>query len=262
MVFDYPAKSGKRRVQARRRPARDRHRGRAQAPPRRRAGAARLQATAAAGTTCARDDINAYLKEATGDDFSAKDFRTWSATVLAARRARRVRPGARRQDLAQARRSPARSRRPRTTWATRPRSAARPTSTRASSTPTGAGWCSTSDVLEDALEAGGELPTHHPQIERAVLDLLDEREAAPGRGADRGLGGCRPAAGRPGRRAGAAAGRPAAARLAVRASGRRGRRLVRDGGRRRLGGTDRRGRLGRLRDLEHRGHRSTFIPDP
>ena len=30
------------------------------------------------------EDINAYLKEATGDDFSAKDFRTWSATVLCA----------------------------------------------------------------------------------------------------------------------------------------------------------------------------------
>ena len=30
------------------------------------------------------DDINEYLKEATGDDFSAKDFRTWNATVLAA----------------------------------------------------------------------------------------------------------------------------------------------------------------------------------
>ena len=29
-------------------------------------------------------DINAYVKEATGGDFSAKDFRTWSATVLAA----------------------------------------------------------------------------------------------------------------------------------------------------------------------------------
>ncbi len=29
-------------------------------------------------------DINAYLKELTGDDFSAKDFRTWNATVLAA----------------------------------------------------------------------------------------------------------------------------------------------------------------------------------
>jgi DNA topoisomerase IB len=29
-------------------------------------------------------DINAYLKEATDGDFSAKDFRTWSGTVLAA----------------------------------------------------------------------------------------------------------------------------------------------------------------------------------
>ncbi len=29
-------------------------------------------------------DINEYLKEITGADFSAKDFRTWSATVLAA----------------------------------------------------------------------------------------------------------------------------------------------------------------------------------
>jgi DNA topoisomerase IB len=29
------------------------------------------------------DDINAYIKEQTGGDFTAKDFRTWSATVLA-----------------------------------------------------------------------------------------------------------------------------------------------------------------------------------
>src|SRR3954465_5031518 len=29
-------------------------------------------------------DINAYIKEVTGGDFSAKDFRTWNATVLAA----------------------------------------------------------------------------------------------------------------------------------------------------------------------------------
>jgi DNA topoisomerase-1 len=29
-------------------------------------------------------DINDYIKEATGPDFSAKDFRTWNATVLAA----------------------------------------------------------------------------------------------------------------------------------------------------------------------------------
>ncbi len=30
------------------------------------------------------DDINEYLKEQMGEDFSAKDFRTWNATVLAA----------------------------------------------------------------------------------------------------------------------------------------------------------------------------------
>jgi DNA topoisomerase IB len=30
------------------------------------------------------DDINDYLKEQLGEDFSAKDFRTWNATVMAA----------------------------------------------------------------------------------------------------------------------------------------------------------------------------------
>jgi DNA topoisomerase IB len=29
-------------------------------------------------------DINAYVKEVTGGEFTAKDFRTWNATVLAA----------------------------------------------------------------------------------------------------------------------------------------------------------------------------------
>lgn len=29
-------------------------------------------------------DVNAYLREVTGDDFTAKDFRTWAGTVLAA----------------------------------------------------------------------------------------------------------------------------------------------------------------------------------
>jgi DNA topoisomerase-1 len=31
------------------------------------------------------DDVNAYLREAIGEDFSAKDFRTWAATLSAAR---------------------------------------------------------------------------------------------------------------------------------------------------------------------------------
>ncbi|MBV8083203.1 MAG: DNA topoisomerase IB [Chloroflexi bacterium] len=30
------------------------------------------------------EDVNTYLREITGEDFSAKDFRTWAATVLAA----------------------------------------------------------------------------------------------------------------------------------------------------------------------------------
>ncbi|RYG16441.1 MAG: DNA topoisomerase IB [Caulobacteraceae bacterium] len=31
------------------------------------------------------DDVNAYIRDAMGDDFSAKDFRTWAGTVSAAR---------------------------------------------------------------------------------------------------------------------------------------------------------------------------------
>jgi DNA topoisomerase-1 len=33
----------------------------------------------------ASDDVNAYLRDVAGDDFTAKDFRTWAGTVLAAR---------------------------------------------------------------------------------------------------------------------------------------------------------------------------------
>ena len=36
------------------------------------------------------EDVNAYLKEITGDDFTAKDFRTWAGTVLAAEALREV----------------------------------------------------------------------------------------------------------------------------------------------------------------------------
>jgi len=38
------------------------------------------------------DDVNRYLKEISGEDFTAKDFRTWSATVLAARLLRATGP--------------------------------------------------------------------------------------------------------------------------------------------------------------------------
>jgi DNA topoisomerase-1 len=43
-------------------------------------------------------DINSYLKDITGQDFTAKDFRTWSGTVLAATALREVPPpGTKRQ---------------------------------------------------------------------------------------------------------------------------------------------------------------------
>ena len=48
----------------------------------------------AEGTLCAitSDDVNAYVREAMGDGFSAKDFRTWAGTVSAARALREMDP--------------------------------------------------------------------------------------------------------------------------------------------------------------------------
>ncbi|HEY7630234.1 MAG TPA: hypothetical protein VH817_06020 [Thermoleophilaceae bacterium] len=83
ITFDYPAKSGQRRVQSLVDPdvvkvVRE--------LKRRRGGGDELLAYKNGGRW--RDvrsaDINAYVKEVTGGDFSAKDFRTWNATVLAA----------------------------------------------------------------------------------------------------------------------------------------------------------------------------------
>ncbi|HEX8742720.1 MAG TPA: hypothetical protein VF712_06275 [Thermoleophilaceae bacterium] len=83
LTFDYPAKSGQRRVQSIVDPQ---VYDVVAALKRRRGGEPELLAYKA-GTRW-RDiksaDINAYVKEVTGGDFSAKDFRTWNATVLAA----------------------------------------------------------------------------------------------------------------------------------------------------------------------------------
>ncbi len=40
----------------------------------------------------ASDDVNAYIREASGGDFTAKDFRTWAGTVLAYRALRALQP--------------------------------------------------------------------------------------------------------------------------------------------------------------------------
>src|SRR5699024_8651184 len=83
MRFDYSAKGNKRRVQ------------RVDDPEiadlvrtlkRRRSGGEELQAykRGSRWVDVKSADVNAYLKQAAGGDFSAKDFRTWNATVLAA----------------------------------------------------------------------------------------------------------------------------------------------------------------------------------
>jgi DNA topoisomerase-1 len=83
LVFDYPAKHGKRQVRQVVDPEVAAIVARLKA---RRGGLDELLAYKRDGrwVDVRSADINAYLKLATGQDVSAKDFRTWGATVLAA----------------------------------------------------------------------------------------------------------------------------------------------------------------------------------
>jgi DNA topoisomerase I len=83
VVFDYESKGGKRRVQS----IGDHAVAEVvRTLKRRRGGGEELLAYRRNGgwADVKSADINDYLKEAAGGDFSAKDFRTWNATVLAA----------------------------------------------------------------------------------------------------------------------------------------------------------------------------------
>jgi DNA topoisomerase I len=83
LVFDYPSKHGKRRVQAVVDPL---VADVVQQLKTRSGGGPELLAYkhGRRWVDVRSEDINEYLKEATGKDISAKDFRTWGATVLAA----------------------------------------------------------------------------------------------------------------------------------------------------------------------------------
>jgi DNA topoisomerase IB len=178
MVFDYPAKSGVRRVQAVVDPTAASIVGRLR---RRRGGGDELLAYKDGGRwrDVRSEDINAYLKEATGDDFSAKDFRTWNATLLAAvalavsgevagSRTGRKRAIARavKEVAGYLGNTPAVCRAsyidPRVFDAYQ------------------AGLVIARPVLEEATDAGpGQLAIHQRTLEEAVLDLIDERERSP-----------------------------------------------------------------------------------
>lgn len=82
LVFDFPAKSGQRRIQA---IADAEARSVVAALERRRAGEQLLAYYGEDGWVDVHaEDVNAYIKRRSGGDFTAKDFRTWNATVLAA----------------------------------------------------------------------------------------------------------------------------------------------------------------------------------
>ena len=84
VAFEYLAKGGKHRVHSVVDPEVT---AIVSALKRRRSGGEELLAFRNGGVwvDIAARDVNAWIKEATGGEFSAKDFRTWSATVLAAR---------------------------------------------------------------------------------------------------------------------------------------------------------------------------------
>jgi DNA topoisomerase-1 len=83
IVFDYVAKGGKRRVQSVVDPQVYRL---VSELKRRRGGGPDLLAYKEKGRwrDVVSSDVNAYIKDVAGEEFTAKDFRTWTATVLAA----------------------------------------------------------------------------------------------------------------------------------------------------------------------------------
>ena len=178
MVFDFPAKSGQRRHQG---VLDERVCDIVGALKRRRGGGPELLAFKERGRwhDLRSADINLYIKEATGGDYSAKDFRTWNATALAA------------VALAVSGEAAA-------TKTARKRAVNRAiveVATYLGNTPA---VCRASYIdprVFDAYGAGltirpalervatrlqpGELPIHQPALEAAVLDLLNERVDSP-----------------------------------------------------------------------------------
>ena len=82
LVFDFPAKSGQRRVQA----IADGDALEVVAELKRRRAGTQLLAYREDGRWAElhAEDVNDYIKRRSGGEFTAKDFRTWNATVLAA----------------------------------------------------------------------------------------------------------------------------------------------------------------------------------
>jgi DNA topoisomerase I len=177
VCFDYEAKGGKRRVQAFTDP---------QAADlistlkNRRGGGTELLAYKDHGrwVDVKSDDINAYVKAATDRDFTAKAFRTWSATVIAA------------VALAYAGEEGARTKTSRKRAKTE---AIKQTAEFLGNTPAVCrasyidprvfdrfdGGLTIGGVLPELAEDGNDWPDVQRTVEEAVLDLIAERERSP-----------------------------------------------------------------------------------
>jgi DNA topoisomerase IB len=179
MIFDFPAKSGQQRHQG---VLDERACEVVAALKRRRGGGDELLAYKEGRRwhDVRSDDINLYLKAATGGDHSAKDFRTWNATALAA--------------VALAVSGAALG-----TKTARKRAVKRAVDEVAGYLGNTPAVCRASYIdprvfdafdarltIRPALESvsaklrPGELPIHQPELEQAVLDLIDERSGAAG----------------------------------------------------------------------------------
>ena len=177
MVFDYPGQERQAAHPGRRRPAGQRDRRRAQAPPRRRARPAGLQGRPTlGGRALGRHqrlsqgrDRRRLLGQGLPDLERHRDRRRWRSRSPAPAHGA---PTSRKRAITRA---------------------IKETSHYLGNTPAvcrasyidprvfdayRGGLVLDQDVIAEALDAApGDLPTHHPAIERAVLDLLDEREA-------------------------------------------------------------------------------------
>ena len=178
MVFDYPAKSGVRQIRA----VVD-----AQAVDvvarlkRRRGGGDELLAykEGRAWRDVRSGDVNDYIKEITGADYSAKDFRTWNATVLAA--VALAVSGEVADTKTGRKRAISRAVKEVAHYLGNTPAVCRASYIDPRVFDAYEGGLIVRPALEEAAAADDDAPAiHQPTLEKAVLDLIDERTSAPG----------------------------------------------------------------------------------
>jgi DNA topoisomerase IB len=178
MVFDYPAKSGVRQIRAVVDPLAMDVVSRLK---RRRGGGDELLAykDGRRWTDIRSGDINDFIKEITGKGYSAKDFRTWNATVLAA--VALAVSGEVADTKTGRKRAMSRAVKEVSHYLGNTPAVCRASYIDPRVFDAYQGGLIIRPALEAAAEAADAAPAiHQPALEKAVLDLIDERSAAPG----------------------------------------------------------------------------------